>query len=175
MKRIGTLLLLNVLIVAGSGFAPLRIHSAVHAQAGAVQIEYPAGWNLIAGAGLPIAGADGPIYTVQSGDQAYEAIASDAPLQTGLGYWVYFDRPSTVRYPDSGTIQPIPLPPGQWVMVGRPPFAGPEARGADLLYVYEPAAGRYRPATSLEPGQGAWALSSAGGSFSLTYPGAPAR
>ena len=92
-----------------------------------------------------------------------------------MGYWAYFDQATIVQLPASGTTSGVPLPVGQWVMVGRPPFAGAAARGADVLDIYDPATRRYTETSFLSPGQGAWALSNTGGVFMFGFPGAPAR
>ena len=39
--------------------------------------------------------------------------------------------------------------------------------GADVVYVYDQVAG-YAPTTVLQPGQGAWAYSAAGGTLTFT-------
>ncbi|HZQ37513.1 MAG TPA: hypothetical protein VFD32_16390, partial [Dehalococcoidia bacterium] len=138
-----------------------------------LSLGYSAGWNLLAGAGVAIPGADGPLYTYQRGDSAYRALPPGAPLAAGRGYWAYFDEPTTIQSPLGGTTGPVPLPAGQWVLVGRPAFAG-MPRGADLLEVYEPNLRVYRPTNYLKPGQGAWVFSYTGGTLTFDVPGAPA-
>lgn len=138
-------------------------------------VTYPAGWNLIAGVGAPITGTDGPLYTWQPRDQMYEAVPADAVLAAGVGYWAHFEQRTEIAAPAGGTTGVVPLPAGQWVMVGRSPFAGPVVRGADVLFVYNTILRQYEQSTSfLSPGQGAWALSFAGGFLTFAFPGAPA-
>lgn len=144
---------------------------------GGGEIAYPAGWNLVAGyqgrdgSDTYVFGAVGPLYTLQTGDDAYEAAplqlaagVSWTTLQTGLGYWAFFSMPTSIYFP----VPPVPqqqtreLPAGQWVMVGNPYAVKASLAGADLIYAYS-AGGGYVPATTLRPGEGAWVYSSAGG------------
>jgi hypothetical protein len=131
---------------------------------------YPAGWNLIAGSGVPAPVGVGPLYTLQAGDNAYESIAPASVLDPFKGYWIYFSQPTHVPFPECGTVlfDTIPLPPGQWVMVGRPfNLFGGALRGFDLLYRYNPATQTYTRDVNLTPGEGGWALSYAGGTLTF--------
>ena len=123
---------------------------------------YGPGWNLVAGpSGTSFAQADGPLYTFQAGDRAYELVPDTYPVTGGRGYWAYFDAPTAV--PLAGTVSPsAPLvaPAGQWVMVGNPSSAATvSVYGADLVLRYDPFSASYLLAASLAPGQGAWAIS----------------
>ena len=142
--------------------------------AGNILVTYQAGWNLVAGSGVPIDAGDGPIYYLPAASPDYEVLPQGNVLAVESGYWIYFDQTTQIAIPDGGSTTGVPLPAGQWVMVGRPAFAGPEVRGADLVYAYDPVAEKYVRTYSLAPGQGALALSYAGGVFDLSYPGAPA-
>src|SRR5437660_9750426 len=54
-------------------------------------VTYHAGWNLAgASEGARYAGADGALYTLQPGDDGYEALPAGSPAVEGRGYWVYF-------------------------------------------------------------------------------------
>jgi hypothetical protein len=129
-------------------------------------VTYHAGWNLVAGpAGTIFTGVSGPIYTLQAEDGQYESLAAGGPAQAGLGYWAYFDQDTSVTLaPDGAQSASVPLPAGQYVMIGNP--SGTHAvtvSGADGVLVYDPVRGQYTQATTLQPGQGAWAISATGG------------
>ncbi|HTE85370.1 MAG TPA: hypothetical protein VK821_11600 [Dehalococcoidia bacterium] len=141
-----------------------------------LQIDYPAGWNLIAGSGSPIVGADGPLYTLQAGDDGYRTVLGSSPLQSNQGYWAYFDAPAQEKFPVFGTGSGIALPPGQWVMIGRAVNAPPQVTGPPdlLLFIYNTSTQAYERTLYVAPWQGAWAFSHAGGMLGFTPPGAPA-
>src|SRR5487761_1213677 len=96
-----------------------------------VEVTYYIGWSIVAGTAgnLPgglqqtvIGGTDGPLYTFQAGDAAYEVIAASTPLQPGWGYWAHFSRAATELLPQRRDSQPVTLalPAGQLVMIGNP-------------------------------------------------------
>lgn len=58
---------------------------------------------------------------------------------------------------------PIPLPAGQWVMIGDPYTVPIAFSGADAVYVYDTTTGEYQQVTALFGGQGAFAYSASGG------------
>jgi hypothetical protein len=132
-----------------------------HAQTGLqLPVVFPAGWNLIGvTAGTAVAGASGPLYTQQAGDDGYSEVAPGATLEGGRGYWAYFAADTRVLMPaDQPAERNIDLPAGRWVMIGNPlPFLATIV-GADALYTYDPIEG-YHQTTELQPGQGAWAFS----------------
>ncbi|HEY7294965.1 MAG TPA: hypothetical protein VH916_07970, partial [Dehalococcoidia bacterium] len=123
-------------------------------------VTYHAGWNLVgAPDGTRYAGADGPIYTLQPGDTAYEAFPAGTPAVGGAGYWAYFGVAHTVAVPDGLQFVTVQLPPGQWVLIGNPSgLRTVPVTGADALFTYDPGRG-YRAVSSLLPGQGALAYS----------------
>jgi len=135
-------------------------------------VNYPAGWNLVgAPAGTVLDGAQGPLFTFQAGDTNYEALPQGTPLQSGLGYWAYFPSPcavtlASVMPPDDST---VPLPAGQWVMLGNPlqylAFIGSTPNANLVRQIYDPVSGEYLALPfGLTPGQGAWVWSSSEGS-----------
>lgn len=131
-----------------------------------VSITYPAGWNLI---GVPpnttLPAAQSSLYTYQAGDTAYQVAQSPQP---GTGYWIYFAAPATVTLPFTGPqVITRTLPAGQFVMVGNPGSAAAILSGADVAYTYDSATG-YQPTNQIPPGQGAWVLSNAGGTLTIT-------
>jgi hypothetical protein len=132
--------------------------------------SYSAGWNLIAGFhDRVLSGNLGPIYRYRPDDSSYIAEPPNTPLETGVGYWAYFPAsltgPTIVDSPRSLT---LPLPAGEYVLIGNPIPALVTARGADALYVYDPETDRYTNSLMLHPGQGAWAYSALGGVITLT-------
>lgn len=180
MVRVGAAALL-VVLATGAG--------TLYAQPHPPTVMYVQGWNLIgATSGTVISGAVGPLYTYQDGDVAYEAIpagtvepqsggARDEP-RAGLGCWAYFPQPTELSLMLAGP-RPlpggqangasnfvVPIPPQHWVMIGNP-FSGSVAvTGADAVYTYDSASG-YQPTSMLQPGQGAFAYSVAGGAIDI--------
>ena len=133
-------------------------------QPAGTQVTYAAGWNLVSGpTGAAITGSDGPLYAFRAGDTNYETVAPGTPLVAGAGYWAFFDTPMNEMLPAGGT-QPlsVPLPAGQFVLVGNPGSTPATLSGADAAFSYDPVKG-YQATTVLLPGQGAWAFSAAGG------------
>lgn len=140
-------------------------------------IAYPPGWNIVAvtqqGDSVP---SRSPLYTLQADDMAYQPLPAYSPLQVGEGYRAYFDeavpqylvpRPACVPLPNGqcgSAPQPlILLPAGQFIMIGNPFSDVARVTGADIVYVYDPVSGGYQQSTVLQPGQGAFAYSAAGG------------
>lgn len=138
--------------------------------AAAATFSYRAGWNLVSGpAGTTFAGAQPPLFTLQAGDTTYEALQGIGPAQAGVGYWAYFAADSLVTPPADGPpASTIAAPAGRFVMIGNPSASRTvTVVGADLIYTYDPLTGQYRRTTTLAPGQGAWAVSLAGGTLTL--------
>lgn len=104
-------------------------------------LTYPSGWNLVA-----------------SG-------ATDEEV----GYWVYFDEPTTLEPPIRSPLPlTVDLPPSMFVLIGNPSSADPViVQGADVIYAYDATSAQYQQVTTLEPTQGAWAYSAAGGALTL--------
>jgi PKD repeat protein len=134
-----------------------------------VTVTYQSGWNLVAGpTGSTINGASNPLYTWQSGFTSYQTAFT---AQAGFGYWAFFTTPVTVTIPFTG-VQSITkaLQPSQFIMIGNSSSSPATVTGADIVYAYNPVSG-YQPTTTLQPGQGAWALSFAGGLVTISSPG----
>lgn len=128
------------------------------------QITYGGGWNLIGvPSGTVLPPTDG-LYTYQGG--SYRSATSTQP---GKGYWASFPNPTnTIFIPiaSSGPMN-IPLPAGQWSMIGNPYSVPANVSGADIFYGYDPEHG-YAAVTQLFPGLGAWAWSTSGGTAVIT-------
>jgi hypothetical protein len=131
---------------------------------GAITIPTTVGWNLVAGpTGATVNGGSGAMYSWQAGDTQYQTFGPGTTLQAAQGYWAYFTTPGSVSLPPSGPqTATVQLPASSWVMIGNPGTAPVTVTGADVVYTYNPTGG-YAPTTTLQPGQGAWAISIFGG------------
>lgn len=150
-------------LLAGAGALLVLVITSAGSSGAVSSVSYHAGWNL-AGApdGTRYAGADGPIYTLQPGDAAYEAFPAGTPAVAGAGYWVYFGGGRTLDLPDGQGFVTVQLPPGQWVLIGNPSgLRTAPVAGADAVFTYDAGRG-YRAVSSLLPGQGALAYSQDG-------------
>lgn len=150
-----------------SGMA-LRSGSHIAWAVSGVSVTYKAGWNLVGGPdGTNVQGV-GNLYTLGGG--GYTTSAGTDPVSGGKGYWAYYAADTTVTLNGAGlATATVPAPAGQYVMIGNP--SGTQAvrvSGADSVFSYDPAAGAYRDGTTLAVGQGAWALSTVGGTITLT-------
>jgi hypothetical protein len=131
-----------------------------------VIVNYPVGWNLVGvPAGGTVTGAVPPYYTYQAGNTAYQTAQT---LQPGIGYWANLPAASTSSLPVTGPVTVTKsLPAGQYIMIGNPGSSSALVTGADVVYTYSAGAG-YQATTTLQPGQGAWVLSSAGGTATVS-------
>lgn len=143
-----------------------------------IKVTYAAGWNLIgipsltSSGGLDASGVeqlpDGGLLAWQGALGEYQPLSPPDGIQSGSGYWAYYDQLVTVSLAAAGPRgASVALPAGQYVAVGNPGEASVALQGADVAYVYDPSAGGYQPVTILQPGQGAWAYSAAGGTLTL--------
>ena len=152
------------LALVGAGLLALGGRTA----AGDASVYYPAGWSLIAAPAGTVLPADGPLYTLQPGDAAYETVPAGAGVQGGQGYWAYFSAGTTVTLPpaDAGEYQ-TDAPAGVWFIVGNPSTSPARLRGADAAYTYDPANG-YTPVELLPPWRGAFVYAVEGGTITLS-------
>jgi hypothetical protein len=104
-------------------------------------------------------------YTYGPNDSAYVGVQN---TQNGVGYWQFLDAPATLSI-QSGSPQTVTmtLPPSHWVMIGNPGSFPATVKGADTVYTYNQTSG-YQAATTLQPGQGAWAISTSGGTVTIS-------
>ncbi len=142
---------------------------------GGIPIATTAGWNIVAGpTGTAVNGSSGVLYTYQATDNAYESIGAGTPLQSGFGYWAYFNTPGSISLPSvSSQTQTVSLPASHWVMIGNPGNSPATVTGADIVYTYNPAitsGSPYTATTTLQPGQGGWAISINGGQATVVSP-----
>lgn len=70
-------------------------------------------------------------------------------------------------FANSNASQRSPLPARQYVMVGDPGTTAATVLGAYSVVTFDPSANGYVPATTLAPGQGAWAISINGGTATV--------
>lgn len=164
MRRLAWPLLIFVLSLASLVGSP-----RVHAQATGITRSYHAGWNLVAlPSGTGFSGIQAA-YTLQPGDTDYEPIGASQGSSTGFGYWAYFAGSlSELLGTGSGSPYSVTTPAGQYIMLGDPSGASSATvSGADVVYAYEPTNG-YQPATTLLPGQSAWAMVANGGTITVT-------
>lgn len=131
---------------------------------------YRAGWNLVGGPNgtlFPVT-----LYRFDPASGTYRTVAPSMPVQAGQGYWAYFGADTTVSL--IGPLQrsvTITVPALQWVQIANPSaVAWAQVTGADAVYTYDPAAGRYTDGAWLAPGTGAWALKTSGGAITVAVP-----
>lgn len=176
----------SIAAIAGRGPVSFTVVEAVSLWPLCPDVQLAARWNLIPG-GLakPINTNIGPMYTYQAGDSRYETVTPTPDTPDTNGYWVLFDKPTTVGFGDLiyyGQCGPsvmlpvspvtLDLPAGQWVMIGNP-FTAATVTGADVVMTYDPVNG-YQETNTLGLGQGAWAYSASGGAVTLTPATQPA-
>jgi hypothetical protein len=135
--------------------------TTVLAQASGVSVTYKTGWNLIsAPAGTDLSAVEGPLQHWLPTAGSYEATDPRVGTQTGNGYWAYFANDSSVTLAaglSGGGHYNVAA--GKYAMIGDPSGTLPASvTGAEVVYTYDPVNG-YQQTTTLQPGQGAWALS----------------
>lgn len=153
---------------------------AGNALPGAPTVTYQPGWNLIgvpSGTRLPV-----DAYAWDAAQQAYNPMPAGQPLEGGVGYWAFFTSVTPVALAAGGAATTatgatittvaaasvaVTAPPGAWVMVGNPGTAVAHVSGADAVFIWDARAGQYLASTTLQPGQGAWAISFAGGTITV--------
>lgn len=137
-------------------------------------VTYQTGWNLVGGpTGTTFTQSNGALYTLQPGDANYESLPNTAGISGGKGYWAYFNAPTSVALSGSGPALPVSvtIPAGQYVMVGNPSATqSVTVSGADVVWLFNTPGNNYTGggnSATLQPGQGAWVLSNAGGTVTL--------
>ncbi|MHB8575288.1 MAG: S8 family serine peptidase [Dehalococcoidia bacterium] len=133
-------------------------------------VLYHRGWNIVAGpAGSVFSPASGSLYTFQPGDTSYTPSDVSSGVRAGIGYWAYFTADATVPLAADGPqTYSVTVPAGQPVMIGNPSGSRElTISGADSVFAFDPVSNAYKPTRVLEPGQGAWVTSAAGGAVTL--------
>ena len=134
-------------------------------------IAVAAGWNLVSGpSGSVFSQCNGPLYTFQAGNTAYQVVPNTSGIVNGQGYWCFLNAPTTLSLNGQGTTSAsITAPASQWVMVGNPSATQTlTVRGADSVVTWNPGTGAYVQASVIVPGQGAWAISLNGGTITVS-------
>jgi plastocyanin len=127
-----------------------------------------AGYNLVG----PPAGTsfgDNSAFAFDPAANTYRALDTGAQTQAGQGYWVLSDNGGNLTLAaGSNTPVTVTAGAGMWQLIGDP--SGTQAAlvtGADAVWTYDAGSGQYQRATMLQPGQGAWAMSLAGGTITI--------
>jgi len=122
-------------------------------------VTFDAGWDIVAGpTGTVITGNVGPLYGFGPGSTTYTVVPPGTPLQAGMGYWAYFEAPTTeFLAPEIAGSLSTSLPAGHFVEIGNPGDTVATVSGADIVLTWN--GGQYTQVTQLNPGQGAWAFS----------------
>jgi len=152
------------------GIASTSTTIAISAPTGPA-VAFAAGWNLVSGpSGSVFSQCNGPLYTFQAGNTAYQVVPNTSGIVSGQGYWCFLNAPTTLSLNGQGTTSAsISAPPSQWVMVGNPSATQTlTVHGADSVVTWNPGTGAYVPASVLVPGQGAWAISLDGGTITVS-------
>lgn len=152
--------------------ALLALPSAGIARAApAASVVFHAGWSIVAGpTGTRFAGASGPLYALGPEDDDYVVLPAGTPSVAGAGYWAYFPTGRTLALAAGDDYRAIAVPAQKWVLIGNPSGALTlPVIGADAVFTFDPLLGS-RYTGQLLPGQGAWAISLAGGTMSLGLP-----
>ena len=177
-RRLTVLIVLSLLLAAigGAGTrsfaqtpAPTPTSTVPSSPPPGITVTYPAGWNLVAlPGGTDLSRLAGPVYTLQPGDSSYQTVQTAQGTVTGYGYWAFFSNATSLPLAAGSAGYSVLARPGQFIMIGNPSGNEPATvSGADAVYVFDAARGSYQPATLLQPGEGAWALSYSGGTISL--------
>jgi hypothetical protein len=120
-----------------------------------------------------VTGSDAPLYALPPGSSAYQTLTTAASVPNGQGYWLHMPSAAQVSLAQvaagSATVQ---LPAGATVLIGNPGDTPATVTGADVVWVYDAASG-WTQTTTLNPGQGAFAESAAGGTATISYGAAP--
>jgi PKD domain len=142
------------------------------AAASGVNVTFTQGWNIVDGpSGTVITGNQGPLYTYQATDAAYEVVPSGTPLRAGEGYWAYFPVGTSAVIPVSASAsQSISLPAGHYVMIGNPGDNTATVTGADYMVTFSPSSNTYVQSTTIPAGGGAWVFSFNGGTATISSP-----
>jgi len=178
-RRFATLLTLSsaaILLVSIMGSATVAAEAATGS--GAAQgaagrtVTFSAGYNMIGVPSGTAVNADS-VLAFDTAANSYTQLGSGDSLSGGRGYWAYFsgDIPVTLPAGSNASIT-VAASAGKWQLIGNPSGTTPAlVTGADEVFAFDAVAGQYMAVTSLQPGQGAWALSRSGGSIT-SAPGA---
>ena len=152
--------------IAGS---PVQQNLTVSSAPSGPSVTYKAGWNLIGGpAGATFPQASNPLYNWNG--SSYDAVNNSTGIQAGKGYWAFFPADTVVGVSGTANLPiTVSVAANSYGMVGNPGSTAVTVSGADFFYTYDPVNGYSQPLTTatLQPGQGAWAYSAAGGTVTI--------
>jgi len=158
----------GAVVVSGAGASNLAGPASAGGRASGRAITLRAGYNLVGPPGGTNFG-DATAFTFDARANAYRQLDPGELTQPGLGYWVLATADTTLPLDGGSNGSAILVAAaGAWQLIGNPSGTLPAAvTGADAEFTYDPAAGAYSAALLLQPGQGAWAMSKAGGSLQI--------
>jgi len=154
---------------ASSGNAGGASATGGNAAAGGRTISLSAGYNLVGPPDGTTFG-DATAFAFDSAANSYHQLSAGEATRGGQGYWLLSDSGGSMPLA-AGSNAPVSVTaaPGAWQLIGDP--SGTQAAlvtGADAVWTFNASTGQYEPATMLQPGQGAWAISQAGGRITIT-------
>jgi hypothetical protein len=138
-------------------------------------VTFSAGYNMIGVPSGTAVNADS-VLAFDTAANSYTQIGLGDSLSGGRGYWAYFSANTPVTLPaGSNASITVAASAGKWQLIGNPSGTTPAlVTGADEVFAFDAVAGQYMAVTTLQPGQGAWALSQAGGSITIAPGGTAA-
>jgi len=115
-------------------------------------ITYPAGWNMVAASETDMGTT---LYTYDSADEAY--VKADSPV-AGMGYWAFYDKPTTITVTLKATDRfDVKLQPG-WNMVGNPFDRDIAVPSKHKAYTYDSSTGDYKVTDRIPKGRSVWVM-----------------
>jgi plastocyanin len=158
----------GTITVVASTAAPAATGAAGAGAATGQSVAFKAGVNLV---GVPAGTAITPtvVFAFDATTQQYTAI-QPGEIKNGKGYWAYFDSAPSVSLA-AGVSTPVSVdaPAGIYTTIGNPSGTRPATvTGADAVYTYDASSGQYVATKTLQPGDGAWAISLKGGQITIT-------
>jgi hypothetical protein len=181
-RRFATLVTLSsaaILLVSLAGGATVTADAATGS--GAAQgaagrtVTFGAGYNMIGVPSGTAVSADS-VLAFDTAANSYTQLGSGDSLSGGRGYWAYFSADTPVTLPaGSNASITVAASAGKWQLIGNPSGTTLAlVTGAAEVFAFDAVAGQYMGVTTLQPGQGAWALSPTGGSITIDAGGTAA-
>ena len=162
---------LLIAALAGAGTLGGRQALLAATRAAGTTVHYGSGWNIVSvPTGTHLPGASGSLLAASPAVDDYLSEGLDEAIG-GRAYWAFFPTPTDVTLgPTAAGFTQMHLRPDHFALIGNPSTTQTlPINGADFAYSYDPQLG-YQPVTQLEPGQGAFVLSHAGGWVSVGAP-----
>jgi hypothetical protein len=167
------LMIASLLLTALACGASIGGNRAAHAAARATgtTVHYGSGWNIVSvPTGTTITGASGSLLSASPAVDGYLDEASNTAIG-GRAYWAFFPTATDIPLgPTAATYTQLHLRADHFALIGNPSTTQTlPINGADAAFTYDPQLG-YQQTTQLQPGQGAFVLSHAGGWVSVGTP-----